>query len=142
MTEPFFHQEISTVSALQSLVSDPHHDVAIQLLLSASTKVTPETRALADSVLAENPSNQYLKEIDDELNKDYFAEVARQKVLAQLEAEEVALLNAGKKHFESLCATCHAPDGTGVVTPDGKMKMAPSFVNNPTVIGSRMFLPK
>ena len=142
MTEPFFHQEISTVSALQSLVSDPHHDVAIQLLLSASTKVTPETRALAGSVLAENPSNEYLKEIDDELNKDYFAEVARQKELAQLEAEEVALLNAGKKHFESLCATCHAPDGTGVVTPDGKMKMAPSFVNNPTVIGSKDVLAK
>ena len=142
MTEPFFHQEISTISALQSLVSDPHHDVAIQLLLSASTKVTPETRALAGSVLAENPSNTYLKEIDDELNKDYFAEVARQKELAQLEAEEVALLNAGKKHFEALCATCHAPDGTGVKTPDGKMKMAPSFVNNPTVIGSKDVLAK
>jgi type 1 glutamine amidotransferase/mono/diheme cytochrome c family protein/glucose/arabinose dehydrogenase len=142
MTEPYFHQEISTISALQPLIRDPHHDAAIQLLLSASTKVTPETRKLANSVLAENPSNTYLKEIDDELNKDYFAEVARQKELAQLEAEEVALLNAGKQHFEALCATCHAPDGTGVKTPDGKMKMAPSFVNNPTVIGSKDVLAK
>lgn len=142
MTEPFFREDMETIADLHSLVTDPHHDVTIQLLLSASTKVTPETRALADSVLSENPSNTYLREIDEELNKDYFAEVARQEALAQLEAEEVALLNAGKKHFESLCATCHAPDGTGVDTPDGKMKMAPSFINNPTVIGSKDVLAK
>ena len=142
MTEPFFHDDIKEISLLRPMVSDSHYDIGIQLLLSASTKVTPESRSLADSVLKAHPSNSYLKEIDEELNKDYFAEVARQKQLADLEAEEVALLNAGKKHFESLCATCHAPDGTGVVTPDGKMKMAPSFVNNPTILGSKDILAK
>jgi mono/diheme cytochrome c family protein len=142
MTEPFFHDDIKDISLLRPMVSDSHYDIGIQLLLSAATKVTPESRSLVDSVLKAHPSNSYLKEIDEELNKDYFAEVARQKQLADLEAEEVALLNAGKKHFESLCATCHAPDGTGVVSPDGKMKMAPSFVNNPTILGSKDILAK
>ena len=142
MTEPFFHDDMGNVSNLTPLTTDSHHDVAIQLLLSASTKVSPETRSLAKAVLSANPHNLYLREIDEELNKEYFEELARQKEMADLEAEEVALLEAGKKHFESLCASCHAPDGTGTDAPDGNMKMAPSFVNNPTVIGSKDVLAK
>ena len=142
ITEPFFHRDMRNVTNLSALTKDKHPDVAIQLLLSASSKVSPETRSLANAVLAAHPQNTYLREIDEELNKDYFEELARQKEMAQLEAEEVELLVAGKKHFESLCASCHAPDGTGTDAPDGTMKMAPSFINNPTVIGSKDILMK
>ena len=137
ITEPFFQKDMKNITALKPLVNDKHYDVAIQLILSASTKVTEETRSLATAVLAAHPTNSYLKEIDDELNKDYFLEVARQEKMAKMAAEEVELLTAGKKHFDALCASCHGPDGKGVMSPDGKMKMAPSFIESPTVLGSK-----
>ncbi|MCH2209190.1 MAG: ThuA domain-containing protein [Lentisphaerales bacterium] len=137
LTEPFFQKDIKNILALKPLVKDKHYDVAIQLVLSASTKVTSETRSLVKAVMAANPDNDYLKEIDDELNKDYFAEVARKEKMAKMAAEEVELMIAGKKHFDTLCASCHGPEGKGLLSPDGKMKMAPSFVQTPTVLGSK-----
>ena len=142
MTEPWLLDDPKTASLLLPLARDSHPDVGIQLLLTASTMVTPETRALAQAVLEAHPENDYLKEIDDELNKEYFAEVARQRQMAQMEAEEIALMDKGKKHFETLCATCHAPDGSGTNAPDGTMKMAPSFIRNPTILGAEEVLTK
>ena len=142
MTEPLLLEDPENASTLLSLAEDPHPDVSIQLLLTASTRVTPETRALAQAVLVAHPKNDYLKEIDEELNKEYFAEVARAQQMAQMEAEEISLMEKGKKHFENLCASCHAPDGSGTIAPDGIQKIAPSFIGNPTIMGSQEVLTK
>ncbi|MDD7984941.1 ThuA domain-containing protein [Lentisphaera marina] len=140
MTEPYFQEDIKNIYALKGLVKDPAKEVAIQLILSASTKVSKETRAMANAVMKANPSNDYLKEIDDELNKDYFEEQARLASLAKLNAEEAALMAEGKKHFDALCATCHGPAGQGM--PAGAGLMAPSFVKNPRVLGDKDVLSR
>ncbi|WDE99006.1 ThuA domain-containing protein [Lentisphaera profundi] len=135
MTEPYFHKDIKNIYVLKSLIKDPAKEVAIQLMLSASTTVTKETRSLAKAVMNANPENDYLAEIDAELNKAYFEEQQRLAALAKLNAEEAALMAAGKQHFDALCATCHGPDGKGM--PAGHGLMAPSFVNNTRVLGDK-----
>ena len=122
------------------MFSDPAKEVNIQMMLSASTIVNKETRAMANAVMKANPSNDFLKEIDDELNKAYFEEQARLAALAKLNAEEAALMAEGKKHFDSLCATCHGPKGEGM--PAGAGLMAPSFVNNPRILGDKDVLSR
>ena len=135
MSEPFFQQDVNALKALFPLTKDPSYDVHIQLLLSMSTQVNEETRQLARAVLSANPSNSYLKEIDDELNKTYFEEQARQKALANFAAEQRELMDLGSKNYANLCASCHGLKGEGM--PAGHGLMAPSFVNNPRVLGSK-----
>lgn len=140
MTEPYFHADIKNIYALKSLVKDPAKEVAIQLMLTASTIVTKETRSLAKAVMKANPSNDYLVEIDEELNKAYFEEQKRLADLAKLNAKEAALMNEGKKHFDALCATCHGPDAKGM--PAGHSLMAPSFIQNPRILGDKGILTR
>jgi type 1 glutamine amidotransferase/mono/diheme cytochrome c family protein/glucose/arabinose dehydrogenase len=138
ITEPYFLKNLSQLDMIKPLIQDDHHDVAIQILLSMSLKVTPETRAIAQAVLRANPHNDYLKEIDQELNKAYFEEKARQEQLANLAAEERELLDAGITHFGALCASCHGSDGKGALA--GDQQLAPSFINNPHVLGDKEIL--
>ncbi len=143
MSERYFHKDISLLSKLEPLADDPHHDVVIQLLLSMSTLVTPETRALAEKVLTAHPTNTYLTEIDQELNKTWFAEQAEKAAMAAMAAEERELMTAGKAHYAALCLSCHGPDGQGSPNPalkDGTM--APSFVGSPRVLGAKSTLAR
>ncbi|EDM26422.1 probable cytochrome c precursor [Lentisphaera araneosa HTCC2155] len=138
MTEPYFHEDMSVLKGLRGLIKDSHHDVHIQLILSMSTKVTPDTRKFAEVLIKTQASNDYLAEIDTELNKTYFEEIKRQKALAAFAEEERELMDAGSKHYAALCASCHGLKGEGM--PAGQAMMAPAFVNNPRVLGDKGIL--
>lgn len=51
ISERYFHDDIRHVERLRQFIKDPHHDVSIQLLLSLSTRVCPETREIAEALL-------------------------------------------------------------------------------------------
>jgi type 1 glutamine amidotransferase/mono/diheme cytochrome c family protein/glucose/arabinose dehydrogenase len=132
-------ERFGNLDVLWSLTADPHPDVQIQLILSMSLATGPETRRIADAVLAANPANELLRELDQELNRACFVEQERLADLAKLNAAERALTEVGATHFKSLCATCHGPGGKGVIAPGGQ-KMAPSLIGNPRVLGDARIL--
>jgi mono/diheme cytochrome c family protein len=138
MSEPFFQKDTSFLAELAPLTKDSDNDVLIQLLLSMSTRVTPETRKLAESVLANNTANQYLAEIDQELNKAWFEAEAEKVAMSALSEQKRDLMMAGKTHYTALCLSCHGADGKGMPNPaiDGTT-MAPSFVGSPRVLGAK-----
>ena len=57
-----------------------------------------------------------------------------------LAPEQQTLLARGAEVYNSLCITCHAPDGTGVPTADAKSTMAPSLAGSPRVNGHRDYI--
>ncbi|MEO0413385.1 MAG: NPCBM/NEW2 domain-containing protein, partial [Verrucomicrobiota bacterium] len=143
LSEPYFQNDLAVLAKLEPLVEDESNDVLLQILLSMSTKVTPETRALAEKVLAAHTSNTYLAEVDQELNKAWFEEQAEQQALAALAAEERELMTAGKAHYAALCVSCHGTDGKGSPNPaEAGTTMAPSFVGSPRVIGAKNTLTR
>ncbi|KMT65105.1 hypothetical protein XM47_11525 [Catenovulum maritimum] len=62
----------------------------------------------------------------------------KRKKLAEGNKELAAAMIQGEKGFKSLCADCHGKDGTG--TKAGEMLIAPSFVNNPRIVGNKTLL--
>lgn len=138
ISEPFFHADLGQLAHLKPLIDDPHHDVSIQLLLSMSTLVTRETRAMADAVTTRHATNTFLKEIDEELNQEYYTKIRQEQALATLAKEERELMIYGGEQYQVLCLACHGADGRGAPNPiDPKTTLAPSFLNNAHVLGSK-----
>ena len=67
--EPYFLAESDALLSLTDLTQDQAHQVQTQLLLSLSRKPGEMSRSFANSVLANNPDNTFLRELDQQLTQ-------------------------------------------------------------------------
>ncbi len=127
------------IERLASLKDDPSVDVRIQLSLSLRTNKTPQAQAVVKDLLAANPNNQLMQysfATFTEAQKTLAAERERTRNLSPADRK---LVTKGATIYKQLCATCHGPDGRGVVI-GGKDMPAPPLAGSPRVKGDKIAL--
>jgi mono/diheme cytochrome c family protein len=125
------------ISRLASLQQDTSADVLIQLSLSLRSNMSPRAQSIVKELLAANPANelmQYSYRVFTESQKNLEAERRR---TSSLSPEERELVTKGATIFHQLCATCHGPDGRGVLI-GGKTMPAPPLAGSPRVKGDKI----
>ncbi len=112
------------ISALEQMKTDKDYDVRVQLLLSLSRSKSPKAKALSDEISSQNSGNEMMVAARKSLEKTADIKNLGAK-MGSLNPESRVLVTDGAAIFNSLCATCHGPDGVGVPT-----KLAPPLAGN------------
>ena len=103
------------LSALSDLKNDSDSDVRVQLLLSLSKSNKAEGKSLSDDLLAHNQGSQMIVEAHKSLLKTNDIKVMGAR-LGALSPEDRSLISDGSAIFNSICSTCHGPEGKGLPT--------------------------
>jgi mono/diheme cytochrome c family protein len=123
-----------------ALTKDPSVDVAIQAMLTLNRWKVP---GAADTLKA---TMDRRKERGVQVVGTTFlnaaASAGRGRGGVPLAPEQQTLLTRGGDIYNSLCITCHGPDGTGVPSADAKATVAPSLAGSPRVNGHRDYVIK
>ncbi len=125
--------QIDLKEQFMALTSDPDTRIVIQAMQSLYVLGTPDIRDIIQGLLSTNTSegvqvvgNQLLENLDK----------SEQKLSERFSKEELALYQAGKKTFDTFCATCHGTKGLGSPTGHGDGDiMAPAFSASPRING-------
>ncbi len=128
-----------TIDKLVQLGSDTSADVKVQLMLSLRTSKDSTAQRFVRKLVSENTENEMMQ-----FSYTTFlqAEKARETELQRtrnLSAADRKLVTDGKIIFEQLCASCHGPQGKGVMIA-GKEMPAPVLVGSPRVKGDKITL--
>ncbi|WP_247233162.1 c-type cytochrome [Telluribacter sp. SYSU D00476] len=124
MSEPYLHKADATVlTALQTMAHDASRDVQSQLVLSLSTSYSPQAKLLAEKIMAQKPDDELLAGIQKSLKKNEEAQRYGYKLLALEEPVRRSIVE-GATIFNSLCASCHGPEGQGLAT-----RIAPPLIS-------------
>lgn len=111
---------------------DEDPQVVIQTMLSLKRSGVSDAKALAKST-ADASSSKGVYAISDQLWKD---EKEDPYLMALLGPEGLKSYRSGKKFYNSLCFTCHGPDGNGTPAGEGRT-LGPSLLHSPRVLGSK-----
>ena len=116
------------LAKLEPLVSDPDPNVIAQVVLSAgfSTKKDPALALLAKTSMAK-------------VAPDLLGACVKNST-ARLNGVKDATLSKGAVIYQSLCFSCHGPDGKGMDA--GTAKMAPSLAGSPIAVGDKTLMIK
>lgn len=120
---------IDKVSALQK---DASADVLVQLALSLRSSKAPKAQETVKALLAANKNNELMQ-----FSYSTFVETQKRveeerKLTLNLSPADRELVTSGATIYKQLCATCHGPDGKGVVI-GGKQMPAPPLAGSPRV---------
>ncbi|WP_235594700.1 DUF7133 domain-containing protein [Paraglaciecola hydrolytica] len=131
--------EQSMLTVWQTLISSADLELTQQIFLSTFYVDVPEPMRnnIREQILAKYPLQKSIAAIDQALRYQ-IKEKQIQAALAKGNKQLALSVNRGKQHFDSLCASCHGPDGKG--TPAGEHLIAPSFENNPRINGDLAIL--
>ncbi|UFH54977.1 HEAT repeat domain-containing protein [Spirosoma sp. KNUC1025] len=128
-------QEI--IEKLATLTNDSSPDVRIQLALSLRNHKTPRTQELVKQLLADNPKNELMQFSFTTFAESQKVQQAELERTRNLSPADRALVTNGATIFKQLCATCHGPDGKGIVVAGSKQMPAPPLVGSPRVKGDK-----
>jgi mono/diheme cytochrome c family protein len=120
-----------------SLAIDTDIEVAQQVVLSAYFVESDNHKAILTAAKHKHPKKKGLLAIEKSMINLVSLNEKRRK-LSEGNQELAAAVIAGEKAFKGFCYTCHGTDGKG--TPAGESLIAPSFHNNPRVIGNTALL--
>jgi len=119
------------------LAKDKDIEVAQQTVLSAYYVDSANHEAVLSMVKKTHPNKKGVMAIEQSM-KALVARHEKQRKLAEGNKELAAAIIAGEKAYKGFCYTCHGADGKGA--PAGDNLIAPSFHNNPRVIGNTALL--
>ena len=132
-----FAGEKSISQAWLRLASDEDIEVAQQVILSAYFVESDNHKAILSTAKHKHPNKKGLLAIEKSMINLASLNEKRRK-LSEGNKELAAAVIAGEKAFKGFCYTCHGADGKGA--PAGDNLIAPSFHNNPRVIGNTALL--
>jgi glucose/arabinose dehydrogenase/mono/diheme cytochrome c family protein len=120
-------QDETVIKKLSTLANDPDDDVKVQLVLSLSYGKSPLARATVNRTLEANAEHQMITSVKRSVERN---EDQRNygKKLAHLPQRDISIIINGKSIFKSLCASCHGPDGKGLLVAGSKA--APSLIGS------------
>jgi mono/diheme cytochrome c family protein len=139
ISEPFIRKNNPLVIAkLAELQNDKSYDVLTQLVLSLSYTRSAKARAIVTYIKSKNLNNEMLVAVPKTLEvkentKKYGS------TLGNMPAEDRNLLVRGAGIYRQLCASCHAPDGKGLLVGGTKMA-APPLLGSARVKGDKQTL--
>ena len=92
--------------------------------------------SLCDSLISDNSDNPVIGRLK-QMRRDNQSEREKRRANAQRSARLAKSMESGKVIYQQLCFSCHGPDGKGAPMPGQPgHKLAPSFVNNPRLMGN------
>ncbi|HEV7348570.1 DUF7133 domain-containing protein [Telluribacter sp.] len=116
MSEPYLKKgDPAVLAALQAMATDPSRDVLSQVVLSLSTSQVPQATGLAQKIVAQKPGDELLAAVQKSLEKNSEARRYGHKLVALDDFSRQSILE-GATIFNSLCASCHGPEGQGLAT--------------------------
>lgn len=133
MSEPLLAKGDSTLLApMEALKNDTSAAVKIQLALSLRFSKAVHAKAMLKELAVNNATNKFmviattksLEEGDEALNK-------LKASIAYMPWRDRRLVMDGAINFKQLCATCHGPEGKGLLS-----KVAPPLAGSPRVNGN------
>lgn len=137
-------QDPEVLQALQALKNDTSGDVRIQLVLSLRFCKTKEATELLQEIKRNYPDNVLLQGLataslktdndPDDIKK------LKSKIAGKSPYHRELIVN-GASIFKQLCATCHGPDGKGILNKERKM-LAPPLEGSKRVSGDRNVLTR
>lgn len=140
IAEPFLTSGNSSVVAAftdsSHLEKDP--EMYLQAINSIRFSGTDNEALLSlrDSLIEDNNDNPVISRLK-QLDRDNQSEREKRRADAQKSARFASSMEKGKVIYQQLCFSCHGPDGKGAPMPGQPgHKLAPSFVNNPRLIGN------
>ena len=98
----------------KALTKDPSVDVVIQAMLTMNRWKVPDALESIKATMAENKARGV--QVVGTTFVNAAANAGRGRGGVPLVTEQQTLLTRGAEVYNSLCITCHAPDGTGVPT--------------------------
>lgn len=116
-----------------TLASDKDVEIAQQAILSAYYVSSNNHTEVLTAAKQTHPTKRGVIAIDQAMAK-LVAHNEKRRKLAEGDKKLAAAVLAGEKAFKGLCYTCHGDDGKGAHA--GNDLVAPSFHNNPRVIGN------
>src|SRR5262249_11878738 len=117
---------------------DPNVDVVIQAMLTMNRWKVPDSDATIKSTIDSNNAKGVQVVGKTVLNAN--ANAGRGRGGLALAPEQQTLLTHGGEIYNSLCISCHGPDGTGVPLLEQKTTMAPPLAGSPRVNGHRDYI--
>jgi mono/diheme cytochrome c family protein len=130
--------DAEVIDKLASLKADTSADVRIQLFLTLRTNKTPKAQDVIADLLAENPDNELMQ-------VSYKTFLDKQKALEEelarvknLSPEHRALVLKGATIYNQLCASCHGPNGKGVIVAGSLTMPAPPLAGSPRLKGDKI----
>jgi mono/diheme cytochrome c family protein len=123
-----------------ALTKDPSVDVTIQAMLTLNRWKVPGAATAIEETMTRRKERGVQVVGTTFLNAA--ANAGRGRGGVPLAPEQQALLTRGSEVYNSLCITCHGPDGSGVATVDAKTTMAPSLAGSPRLNGHRDYVIK
>ena len=92
--------------------------------------------SLCDSLISDNSDNPAIGRLK-QMRRDNQSEREKRRANAQRSVRLAKSMESGKVIYQQLCFSCHGPDGKGAPMPGQPgHKLAPSFVNNPRLMGN------
>ena len=120
LSEPYVKKgDELLIGQLDGLKNDPSYDVRVQLLLSLHSNKSAEAKSISRAIADASPTSEMLAgAVQTSLQKNDDVKSYGNR-LGSLAAADRALIMTGAATFKSLCATCHGPDGKGLLVGGG-----------------------
>ncbi len=139
LSEPFLTSGNQAV--IETLASSPALTTDIEMIIQTINSIglsgsqDPKLNAITDALLDKHAENETIQGIT-KLKGSAVAAREEQKAQKRLGAAFSKSMEHGKVIYQQLCFSCHGADGKGTPMPGlpGQL-IAPSFVNNPRIIG-------
>ncbi|MDT0684977.1 DUF7133 domain-containing protein [Autumnicola psychrophila] len=112
------------IAMVGELKNDENYDVRTQLLLSLYNSKSHKARGIISEILAENPDNEMLVATKDALDKNEQVRTFGKSLGSMPEGDRELILR-GAGIFNSLCASCHGPEGRGLAIGGSTMVAPP-----------------
>ncbi|MVM30302.1 cytochrome C [Spirosoma sp. HMF4905] len=140
MSEPYIKQNDNQwIEKIGKLTADPNYDVKTQLLLSVGSSKNEAAKAIAQSILAQNPTNQMLASVKKSIDKNEDAKIYGIKLAGFTPADRKLITN-GSEIYKSMCSPCHGGDGNGLPTNAAPALRGARHVNADKEIATRILL--
>jgi mono/diheme cytochrome c family protein len=110
------------IEKLEALKDDERSEVLTQLVLSLNPSTVPKAKAIVSEVLAKNVGRGIFAGIQNTFARNEETKKYGAKLVDLKEADRKMVMN-GAKIFQSLCVSCHGPEGVGLPT-----KIAPPLI--------------
>ena len=123
-----------------ALTKDSSVDVVIQAMLTLNRWKVPDASTTLKATMDANKARGVQVVATTFLNAAANAGRGRGGVV--LASEQQALLTKGGEVYNSLCISCHAPDGMGVPLLEQKTTLAPPLAGSPRVNSHRDYIIK
>jgi mono/diheme cytochrome c family protein len=128
----FLAGDESVSSLITAKMKDSDNDVTFQATLSARRLNLPQWKESFEEAIGDS-DNAGLVEFKSMILKK--PKAPKERAVVTLSKAEKKLIKEGKAIYSQLCIACHGKDAKGQVTD--KVKLAPSLLNSPRVIGPK-----